>query len=74
MFLYRISRLRIAFLALGTVLGYGFGIHAMHHSASHREAFERHVAEVCVGAANSLKGDKTAPKTGDSPAGEPTAP
>lgn len=62
MFFYR---WRIALLALGTVLGYGLGIHSMHRSeafgpdafgARHgREAFERHVAEVCIGAANSMK-------------------
>jgi hypothetical protein len=48
-------RWRIALLALGTVLGYGLGIHSMHRSEYRRQAFERHVAEVCVGAANSLK-------------------
>jgi hypothetical protein len=70
---FRFSRIRIALLALGTVLGYGLGIHAMHRSAYRHEAFERHVAEVCVGAANSLKGDKAAPKV-EPQTGEPAAP
>jgi hypothetical protein len=59
-------RLRIAVLALGTVLGYGFAVHSMRHHRYHREAFERHVAEVCLGAANSLKTDQagSAPRSG----------
>jgi hypothetical protein len=61
--------IRIAVLALGTVLGYGFAIHSMRHHRHHREAFERHVAEVCVGAANSLRNERAAPRPG-----EPAAP
>lgn len=59
-------RLRIAVLALGTVLGYGFAVHSMRHHRDHRQAFERHVAEVCLGAANSLKMDPagSAPRPG----------
>jgi hypothetical protein len=50
---------KIVVLALGTVGGYGFAIHAARHGygvgcgygAEHREAFERHVAQICVDAA-----------------------
>jgi hypothetical protein len=66
-------RLRIALLALGTVLGYGFAVHSMRHHRSHREAFERHVAEVCIGAANSRKTDP-AGSTPRSGSGDPVAP
>jgi hypothetical protein len=49
--------LTIPVLAIGTVLGYGFAFHAMHHHRDHRETWERHVADVCVGAARHARGD-----------------
>jgi len=61
--------LRIPLLAIGTVLGYGFAFHAMHHRRNERGAWERHIADVCVGAArkgdkgDSVKGNDTPPKT-----------
>jgi uncharacterized protein (DUF1501 family) len=63
-------RLRVALLALGAVLGYGLAFHSMRHSDyRHRhEDFERHVAEICVGAANSLKA------SGPTNKAEPAAP
>ena len=48
----------IPLLAIGTVVGYGFAFHAMHHHRDHRESWERHVADVCVGAAEHVRGDK----------------
>jgi hypothetical protein len=65
------SRLSIALLALGTVLGYGMGIHGMLHRGHRREAFERHVADVCVAAAAGLKSNVATPKA---PSAEPPAP
>ena len=58
----------IPLLAIGTVLGYGFAFHSMHHHRYQRNAWERHVADVCVGAARNAKGDNVksdnpAPKT-----------
>jgi hypothetical protein len=48
-------KLLIAVLALGTVGGYAWGFRSMgchrHHAQERREAFERHVAQVCVDAA-----------------------
>jgi hypothetical protein len=48
---------RIPLLALGVVLGYGFAFHSMHRHRHGRDAWERHIADVCVGAARSAKGD-----------------
>lgn len=42
---------RIVVLTLGVVAGFGFAIHASQHRHEHREAFERHVAQICVDAA-----------------------
>lgn len=48
----RRKKLLIALLALGTVAGYGWGFHSLRHCRyERRQAFERHVAEVCVDAA-----------------------
>ena len=60
--------IRIPLLAIGAVLGYGFAFHSMSHHRHHRDAWERHVAGVCVGAAESVKGeqgktDRPTPKT-----------
>ncbi|MFO0592201.1 MAG: hypothetical protein U0441_31950 [Polyangiaceae bacterium] len=45
-------RLLIALLALGTVGGYASGFASLRHCQSQRrEAFEQHVAKVCVDAA-----------------------
>ena len=46
---------RIVLFALGTVLGFGFAIHASHWRHARRAAFERHVAEVCIEAAQGLR-------------------
>ena len=43
---------RIGLLALGTVLGYGFAFQSMRCHRDHRAAFERHIADICVGAAD----------------------
>jgi hypothetical protein len=56
---------KITLLALGTVLGYGFAFHSMRYHHGRREAFERHVADVCVRAADSVKTEKAAPKTNE---------
>jgi len=55
--------IRITLLALGTVLGYGFAFQSMRHHRYHRDAWEHHVADVCVRAADSAKGEKAAPKS-----------
>jgi hypothetical protein len=44
-------RLLIILLTLGTVGGYAAGFCALHH----RQAFERHVARICVEAARSAQ-------------------
>ncbi|AUX41076.1 uncharacterized protein SOCE26_024810 [Sorangium cellulosum] len=42
----------IALLALGTVLGYASGLASLGcHAEARRQAFERHVASLCVDAA-----------------------
>ncbi len=46
---------RIVLYALGTILGFGFAASAPHWHRMHRAAFERHVAEVCVEAAQGLR-------------------
>jgi hypothetical protein len=48
----------IAVLTLGTVLGYGSGFASIHRCHLHRNAWERHVAQVCLDAAYG-KGDTT---------------
>lgn|GEM_PF-3500715 len=48
----------IAVLTLGTALGYGAGFASIHRCHLRREAWERHVAKVCLDAANG-KGDTT---------------
>jgi hypothetical protein len=50
--------IRIPLLAIGAVLGYGFAFHSMSHHRHHRDAWERHVADVCVGAAQNVKGEQ----------------
>ncbi len=45
-------KILIAVLGLGTVLGYAGGFASMRHCGrARRDAFERHVAKVCVDAA-----------------------
>jgi len=52
MFIPRRKKLLIALLAVGTVGGYGWGFASMARFRHHRqEAFERHVAQICVDAA-----------------------
>lgn len=44
----------IALLSLGTIGGFASGFCSLHRAhAAHREAFERHVAKLCVDAAKS---------------------
>ncbi|HSC86921.1 MAG TPA: hypothetical protein VLC09_06605 [Polyangiaceae bacterium] len=38
-------------LTLGVIGGLCSGFHSLHHHQEHRAAFERHVAELCVDAA-----------------------
>lgn len=47
-------RLRIALLAMGTVAGFTAGFESLlcRHHAERRAAFERHVARVCIDAAD----------------------
>jgi hypothetical protein len=53
----------IALLTLGTIGGFGAGIAGMKCRAhARRDAFERHIAEVCVDAARA---SKSAPKDTD---------
>ena len=47
----------IPLLAIGTVLGYGFAFHSMHHRGYQRDAWERHIGDVCVRAARHVKDD-----------------
>ena len=63
--------IKIPLLAIGAVLGYGSFFHAMFHHRNHRDAWERHVADVCVGAARNVKTDKAESAT---PKTEPTEP
>ncbi|MEZ4395017.1 MAG: hypothetical protein R3A48_28400 [Polyangiales bacterium] len=51
-------RLRIALLAFGTVAGFASGFASLachHHRAERRAAFERHVARVCIDAADHAR-------------------
>lgn len=52
-------KLLIALFAFGTIGGFGSGIaslaHCHHHAAERRAAFERHVADVCVRAAERAR-------------------
>ncbi len=60
---FRIRRLAIALLALGTVGGYTLGFASMRcHSRERREAFEHHVAQVCVDAAREDQGSRSEPR------------
>jgi len=49
--------LPIPLLAIGAVLGYGFAFHSMRHHRYERDAWESHIADVCVGAARHARGD-----------------
>jgi hypothetical protein len=60
--------LRIPLLAIGVVLGYGFAFGSMFHHRHHRDHWERHVADICVGAAqkgktDSVKTESPTPRT-----------
>lgn len=60
-------KLLIALLALGTVGGYASGFASLRHcNNARRQAFEQHVAQVCVDAARK---DDTARQTVTQPAG-----
>jgi hypothetical protein len=45
---------RIVVFSLGTILGFGFAVHAGRWHGHHRDAFERHVAQICVDAARGV--------------------
>ncbi len=48
----RRRRMKIALLAFGTVAGYALGFMSLGcHAHARHEAFERHIAQVCVEAA-----------------------
>ncbi len=57
-------KLRIALLALGTVVGYGSAaFHCAHARHARHQAFEQHVARVCVDAARgNTHGPESAPR------------
>jgi hypothetical protein len=56
-------KIAIVLLGLGTVAGFAHGFHTMRGRAcARRDAFERHVAEVCVDAARR---DGSVARTGD---------
>ena len=65
--------LRIPLLAMGTVLGYGFAFHAMHHRHHDHDAWDRHGGE-CMGWGR--KADKTGTTKSDNVKGgaPPAAP
>jgi hypothetical protein len=45
-------RILVAVLGLGTLAGFASGFHSVHcHARQRHEAFERHVAAVCIDAA-----------------------
>ncbi len=51
-----IRRIAIVLLAFGTVAGYGSGFASLRHRHHERRAvIERHVARVCVDAANDAR-------------------
>jgi hypothetical protein len=70
---------KIPLLALGVVLGYGFAFHSMRDHRQHRDHWEHHIADVCVGAArdavrgSAVKTDK-APRETPSPGTESPEP
>jgi len=54
-------RILIAVLALGTIGGFASGFASMAcHRRAHRDAWERHVAKVCLDAARSSEAPATA--------------
>jgi hypothetical protein len=46
-------RIAIVLLALGTVGGYASGFASLHQCHARRSAWERHVAQVCIDAAQA---------------------
>jgi hypothetical protein len=61
----------IPLLAIGTVLGYGFAFHAMHHRHHDRDAWDRHGSD-CMGWGH--KADRTDSTRSDNVKGGSTAP
>ncbi|MCC6872976.1 MAG: hypothetical protein IT378_01605 [Sandaracinaceae bacterium] len=66
-------KLLIAILALGTLGGFGSGIaslacHGGRYHQARREAFERHVADVCVDAARRARDGEAQGHPGPHPA------
>ena len=56
---WRFRRLAIALLALGTIGGYTLGFATMRcHGQQRRDAWEHHVAKVCVDAAQGERGER----------------
>jgi hypothetical protein len=50
-------RILMALLALGTLGGYALGVRSFCHARARHEAFERHVAQICVDAAHGRGGN-----------------
>jgi hypothetical protein len=69
--------IRIPLLAIGTVLGYGFAFHAMHHRHHDHDAWDRHGSE-CMGfwhnadRTDNAKSDNV--KGGSAPPAQPKPP
>ena len=63
--------IRIPLLAMGTVLGYGFAFHAMHHRHHDHDAWDRRGSE-CMGFWH--KADRTDNAKSDNVKGGSTAP
>ena len=64
----------IPLLAVGTVLGYGFAFHSMHHHRYQRDAWERHWQGGCVGANRDEKGSNDRRPESPAPRTESTEP
>jgi hypothetical protein len=65
-------KILIGVLALGTLAGYGMGFKSMRCRAEHRrDAFERHVASVCVDAARDADRDERHERRGRHDRDEP---
>ncbi len=52
----------LLFLGIGTVAGFASGFHDLRCARQHRDAFERHVAQVCVDAARAGSADSARPQ------------
>jgi hypothetical protein len=64
--------LKIVLFSVGTIVGFGSAIHSVHGRCARREAFEHHVADLCVEAARHTQsapnpGSAQSPATGQNP-------